>query len=319
MEMTFEYWAKRWLSVSAYEVKETTHNEYVGGIRQLIIKFGDISIHELTPKFIQDYLNELFLNGKSKSTINKKKYLIQQIYRYINLQGVSVPSPCALVKAPRMATQNTRRSLTEDEIKKIILNRYVKPFGFYAFCLLFLGLRRSEMMALCWEDIDFERELLHINKVVVYLNSKPTLNYVLKNGWREREIPIPDLLLFELKQCVISEGSSIQKKGFIFSDHPGKLMNENSINRRWAIYRDAAELPNITQHMVRHTYATLLHDANIDVKAAAALMGHRDERTTLIVYTHINKEKEAKKAVQQLNGYISEAFGNSSTTGNTSL
>ncbi len=318
METNFRQWAEHWLEVSTYEVKETTHYQYVGGIRLLNERFGSKSVFDITPKMVQEYLNELFLHGKSKSTINKRKYLIQQVYRYINLQGISVASPCALVKAPRMASQESRRALTEEEIKQIISNRYIEPFGFYALCLLFLGLRRSEMMALRWEDINFEQELIHINKVVVYLNSKPQLNYVLKNGWREREIPIPDLLLFELKQRVIMEGSSVQKKGFVFSDHPKVLMNENTINRRWATYRDAAGMPDVTQHMVRHTYATLLHDANIDVKAAAALMGHRDERTTLIVYTHINKEREAKRAVKQLNGYISKAFGNSEK-GNSSL
>ena len=303
METSFKQWAERWLEISAYEVKETTHYEYVGGIRQLNQRFGNKSVFEITPKAVQEYLNELFLNGKSKSTINKRKYLIQQVYRYTNLQGLSVASPCALVKAPRMATQGSRRALTEDEIKLLISNRHVEPFGFYALCLLFLGLRRSEMMALCWEDIDFEQETIHINKVVVYLNSKPQLNYVLKNGWREREVPIPDLLLIELKRRANNQ------HGFIFSDRPKLLLNENAINRRWAAYREVAGLQNVTQHMVRHTYATLLYDARIDVKAAAALMGHRDERTTLIVYTHINKEREAKKAVKQLNGYISEAFG----------
>lgn len=305
MESNFKQWAERWLEVSAYEVKETTHYEYAGGIRQLTERFGNKNVFEITPKMVQEYLNELYLHGKSKSTINKRKYLIQQIYRYINLQGVAVTSPCILVKAPRMAGQESRRPLSEDEIRQIISNRHIEPFGFYAFCLLFLGLRRSEMMALRWQDIDFQQEIIHINKVVVYLNSKPQLNYVLKNGWREREIPIPDLLLDELKRLAPN------KTGFIFADQPKKLLNENTINRRWAAYRDAAGLGNVTQHMVRHTYATLLYDAKIDAKAAAALMGHRDERTTLLVYTHINKEREAKKAVKQLNGYISEAFGSS--------
>ena len=312
METKFKHWAERWLNVSAYEVKATTHYEYTGGVRQLVARFGNECVLKITPKMVQDYLNELFLQGKSKSTINKRKYLIQQIYRYINLQGIAATSPCTLVKAPRMASQQNRRSLTEDEIRRIISNRNIEPFGFYAFCLLFLGLRRSEMMALRWEDIDYERETIHINKVVVYLNSKPQLNHVLKNGWREREIPIPDLLLIELRQRAGNQ------RGFIFADHPKILLNENAINRRWATYREAAGLPNVTQHMVRHTYATLLYDARIDAKAAAALMGHRDERTTLIVYTHINKEREAKKAVKQLNGYISEAFGKGSKS-NTSL
>lgn len=318
METTFKYWSERWLEVSAYEVKGTTHKQYIGGVRQLNKTFGDNSIYEITPKMVQDYLNELFLKGKSKSTINKRKYLVQQIYRYVNLQGIIVANPCLLVKAPRMASQESRRSLTEDEIRQIIKQRHANPFGFYAFCLLFLGLRRSEMMALRWEDIDFAQEVIRINKVVIYLNSKPELNYVLKNGWREREIPIPDLLLHELKRCVVLEGSSVFRKGFIFSDQPETLMNENAINRRWAAYRNKAGLDNVTQHMVRHTYATLLYDADIDIKAAAALMGHRDERTTLIVYTHINKEREAKKAVKKLNGYISEVFGNSENC-NTSL
>lgn len=159
------------------------------------------------------------------------------------------------------------------------------------------------MMALCWEDIDFENETIHINKVVTYLNSKPKLNFVLKNGWRDRFVPIPKVLLAELKTRLPND------KGYMFAGIKGGLMNENVINRSWTAYRDRVGLKEVTQHMVRHTYATMLYDADIDIKAAAALLGHSDERTTLMIYTHINKEREAQKAMVRLNQYINDTYG----------
>lgn len=303
LEMLFEELSTRWLEVSAYEVKETTHHEYVRGIRQLNEHFGKLKPYELTPKLLQDYLNELYLKGKSKGTINKQKYLVQQVYRYINLSGLTVSNPCAFVRAPRLAQKASRRSLSEKEIKIILQNRDLNWASFYTFCLLFLGLRRSEMMALCWEDIDFENETIHINKVVTYLNSKPKLNFVLKNGWRDRFVPIPKVLLAELKTRLPND------KGYMFAGIKGGLMNENVINRSWTAYRDRVGLKEVTQHMVRHTYATMLYDADIDIKAAAALLGHSDERTTLMIYTHINKEREAQKAMVRLNQYINDTYG----------
>ena len=64
-------------------------------------------------------------------------------------------------------------------------------------------------------------------------------------------------------------------------------------------------IEHITAHMLRHTYATMLFDANVDVKSAQKFLGHADVEVTLSIYTHLTKYKE-DKAIAALNGHLDE-------------
>ena len=92
-----------------------------------------------------------------------------------------------------------------------------------------------------------------------------------------------------------------------------------TFKRAWASYlhylnieaggRDASRsrpvqaIDNITPHMFRHTYATLLYDSGVDIKSAQKFMGHADAAITFDIYTHLSKEQE-KKAVQAFNAHM---------------
>ena len=62
-------------------------------------------------------------------------------------------------------------------------------------------------------------------------------------------------------------------------------------------------IEKITPHMLRHTYATMLFDANVDVKSAQKFLGHADIEVTLSIYTHLTKFKE-DKAINALNAHL---------------
>lgn len=297
MQTSFKYWAERFIEAEKNEVKPNTLKEYVKVKNHLVQEFDGLDLNDITPKRVQELLDNLHLNGKAKSTINKRKYLIQQIFRYANVQGVEVLNPCSFVKAPRMATKSTRRSLTKAEIENVLLYRNYESCGLYAFCLLYTGMRRSELLAVQWEDVDFENNRIHVCKVINFLNNRASIEYSLKNGNKERYIPMPRVLADTLKK---HKG---KKKGFVFVNNKELLFNETEHNRAWNKYREETKM-EVTQHMFRHTYATMLFDAKVDIKTASYLLGHNDERTTLSIYTHLEKERATAGAIQKLDDYI---------------
>jgi len=71
--------------------------------------------------------------------------------------------------------------------------------------------------------------------------------------------------------------------------------------------RKVVVLDHITAHMLRHTYASLLYDAGVDIKSAQRYLGHSDIETTLEIYTHLTKHKE-DEAVQSINKHFEERF-----------
>lgn len=297
MNMTFEYWTEEWFKSAKNEVRSNTLQEYYKVKEQLTEAFNDLAITDITPKRVQDLLDDMYAQGRAKSTINKRKYMIQQIIRFANVQGVELSNPCSFVKAPRLSTVTKRRALTQDEIANVMLHRNYEHCGFVAFCLLYTGTRRSELLALQWEDINFTDKNIHICKTVNFINNQPKLEHTLKNGNKERFVPMPRVLLSEMKKRMPAKG------GFIFTNQRGRLPNETEHTRAWNRYKEETKL-DVTQHMFRHTYATMLFDAKIDVKTAAYILGHNDIRTTLSIYTHLEKERAAKDAGQLLDRYI---------------
>ena len=100
----------------------------------------------------------------------------------------------------------------------------------------------------------------------------------------------------------------------------GKMMTETAFRRAWQAYEnylrknvgillDKKDIDHITPHMLRHTYATLLYDAGVDVKNAQRYLGHSDVLTTLRIYTHLSKEKE-KVGDKKFDDYLAERMGN---------
>lgn len=297
MELSFEYWAREWLKAENCEVKPSTLHEYKKVTNQLIAEFADCDMTDITPKRVQMLLDKMYYCGKSKSTIAKRKYNIQQIFRFANLNGFELTNPCSFVRTPRKAASKQRRVLTKDEIMRVIVQRDKSKYGFYAFFLLFTGLRRSEMLALQWEDIDYNNNVIHVTKVANYINNRVIIDDLLKNGDREKIIPIPDILRRELDR------NHRGKRGYIFGVSPDIPINSNSHSWKWELFKRETGL-EVTQHMFRHTYCTMLFDAGVDVKTAAYLMGHRDVHTTLSIYTHLEHERASVKAISKLNEYI---------------
>lgn len=113
-------------------------------------------------------------------------------------------------------------------------------------------------------------------------HSKPYVEYQLKNGSKERYIPLPT----QLKKIL---NKSKQPNGWLFSDECNLLLTESEVYKQWRNFLKATSL-KITQQMTRHTYATMLYYADIDIKTAQHFLGHKNITTTLDIYTHLNNE-----------------------------
>ncbi|MCQ2386499.1 MAG: site-specific integrase, partial [Clostridia bacterium] len=178
-----------------------------------------------------------------------------------------------------------------DEAIAAVKNGLDAPFGMFAYILLFTGLRRGELLALRYEDIDRENKTITVNKSVTYLGNTASLKLPkTKNGIRT--VDLLDNLL-----SVLPDGS-----GYIFSMPDGKPLTKTAYRKRWAKYCNAIGY-EITAHQLRHGYATLLYEAGIADKDAQELLGHSNITTTRNVYTHI-RQSHREERTQKLNDYI---------------
>ena len=130
-----------------------------------------------------------------------------------------------------------------------------------------------------------------------------------------RVIPIPEILYDVLT-------SVRKKKGLVCPDTRGNLMSGNAQKNAWNAFMNHLNvcaggskgagprkpvwvIDKITAHMLRHTYATMLFDAGVDVKSVQRFLGHTDIEVTLSIYTHLTKFKE-EQAIQMIDQHLKE-------------
>lgn len=174
-------------------------------------------------------------------------------------------------------------------------------------------------MALEWEDIDFQNKVIKVTKACQSLKNVCTIKEP-KSKAGIRDVPIPNILLMALIKCR-------KQRGFVCTNAGGTMLTDSSFMRSWEAFcnylnvcaggRNGAGpylphiqvLDRITAHMLRHTYATMLFDADVDVKSAQKFLGHADIEVTLKIYTHLTKFKE-EKAIAALNAHLDSMTGN---------
>lgn len=195
--------------------------------------------------------------------------------------------------------------------KKIPLQ--IKVFFYMA---LFGGFRRSEILALTWKDVDFQKNTVDIFKALTLKNHEMIVKTTkTKTSARTVSLPAPVMhllhqLLIEQKQYALSLGSqwvghrgSSYKDNYIFIQWNGQVMYLDTpyqwfrkildnYNRQQT--DDNAKLPQITMHGLRHTSATLLISQNVDIRTVSGRLGHAQTSTTMNIYAHsLRKSDEA--------------------------
>lgn len=251
----------------------------------------------------------------STSSMKKIKQTAVRIMDVAIESDLIIKNPFSKVVVPLIESEE-RRALTEEEIELITRNWNGHRFGHAAMIMLYAGLRRGELLALQWSDIDFTNRVIHISKAWSVLTNVPEIKTPkTKAGFRD--VPIPSILYDAL-------WSIKKKKGYVCPDTKGKIMTGTAYDRTWDSFmkylnecagghkgagkrKPVWKIDHITAHMLRHTYATMLFDAGVDVKSAQRFLGHADIEVTLSIYTHLTKFKE-DQAVVALDEHIKNRY-----------
>ena len=186
-----------------------------------------------------------------------------------------------------------QRELPPTNVIKAISEHHA-DFELLPFFMLYTGCRKSEALAVKYENIDFDKKTIKITHHVIHDGNKPVYEPVLKTDSAER-----DIILLDRLASVIPKN----KKGFLFSmANDGKApLTKCAYEKRWTKYCKTYNI-DITAHQLRHGYATMLFEAGVDVKDAQELMGHSDINLTRQIYTHIRSERKQETA-NKLNNF----------------
>lgn len=163
------------------------------------------------------------------------------------------------------------------------------------------GLRRSEVLALRWDDLDTERQTLRIDESLVATNGGAAWGNA-KNGRSRRTIPIDadTMRVFARRRAEqaaerLVAGETWEDNDLIIATRTGRLVLPRSYDRALATIVDKAGLPRLTSHGLRHTAATHMVQSSSDLgelRAIADLLGHSPEML-MNTYAHVLPNSQA--------------------------
>lgn len=145
------------------------------------------------------------------------------------------------------------------------------------------GLRRSELMALRWEDVDLDARVLSVTGSVVRVKGEGLLRQDRTKGGDQRSIPLPQFAVDALHRRKGSRQGP-NTAGVIFPSSTGTLRDPDNFGKQWREVRDDLGLPDVSSHSFRKTVATLIDDSGLSARVGADQLGHARPSMTQDVY-----------------------------------
>ena len=329
---TFGYWAEKWLKLKRSEVSAGRYTTYEARMENLRPLF-DLEISKLRvgdfQEIISDCASEPCERTKkpySHATLLEIKSTASQIMKFAIDNRIIDYNPVTSVKVPKETRKTEmRRALTDEEQQWIINTPHRAQTA--AMVMMYAGLRRGELLALTWSDIDLKAKTISVNKSAEIINNQT----IIKNGGKTkaaiRIVYIPQILVDYLS------GVPGVHFGYVVCKEDGQPMTDSAWKRLWDSYLDDLNLkygdwsnciqthgkrpnkygprkkpmiiPRFTAHWLRHTFITLMYMSGVDILTAKEQAGHADIETTMSIYTHLDNQYK-KKNIEKMNDYIND-------------
>ena len=309
---SFEAAADAWDVWHTDQVSYNGAEAYRAALKRTKEHFSGRMVQDIGPDEIDAYIRYLAGRGYARRTVQLHLDMLNMIYDYAIVNRWAESNPCNAVKLPSGLPKGRRDIPTDEELEKVG-EGLEYDFGLFPFMLLYTGLRRGELLALRWEDIDREKKLIRVERAVYFAGNTPQIKEP-KTEAGKRSV----LLLDALRDALPEPGT-----GYIFGGE--KPLTKIQVRKRWLNWCRAAGLAtgtttqkdgkngrvyesttweaDITPHQLRHAFATILFDAGIDVKDAQEILGHASIQVTRDIYTHIRQQRREDTA-DRLNAFL---------------
>ncbi|MBQ8141079.1 MAG: site-specific integrase [Clostridia bacterium] len=268
-----------WWEEAEPQLAMQSRRGYLQAKKRADSEFENIHIKDIQPKDITAYLKRLSQLYSSQKTIEKYKLVLNLIFKYAAETGEIQYNPCSVAKMPKGLNKAKRVSASEQDEKIIKSCSEQWLFPFFA---LYTGMRKGEILALQWKDIDFENNVVEVYKSVYHEGDKPNIKGT-KTEAGTRFVP----LLAPLKERLL-QIEPRKAENFIFSDNGKTPLTNRRYITLFNKYKEATGI-SCTAHQLRHSFATIAFENDISPKVVQEILGHKQLSTTMDIYTDFRK------------------------------
>ena len=303
-DMAFGDWLQFWYENHCKpKIRPTTQATYESRIRLHIVpEIGHIPLNKLTQNDLQQFYRRVKKNGRKSHTELYGEGLSDRMVRMCHAtcrsalekavqDGLIRVNPAIGCKLPPKKAREMQ-VLTRDELQRFLIQAQAE--GYYELFLLELatGLRRGELMALQWDDMDFKTGVLNVNKQVYDVKGELLVSEP-KTKASIRKIVLPAAVVEVLREYKETVHSRWMFPSPVKEDMP---LGPGVVRKRLQMILEHAGCKHVRFHDLRHTFATLALGNGMDVKTLSAMLGHVSAATTLDIYTHITDDMQRTAA-----------------------
>ena len=274
--------------------------------KRIMPAFQAFRLEQVKPLHILSFLENISEDGirgdgkegsLSGSSIEYHHRILKNIFKRAVEWKLIKESPVDSVKKPKRE-QNEVNVYDDDQVYLVLEALEKEPLHWQLIIKLAIttGLRRSEILGLDVNNINFDDGILSIKQALTYTKEHGYNIGETKTKSSKRNIALPEALLKDfkkLKQIKNHErlaASELWKNGehfLLFSDWQGKPFNPSSLTTWWKRFVEKHKLPKVTLHGLRHTSATFLINQGVHSKVISERLGHSDIRVTMNTYGHV--------------------------------
>ena len=314
-EYTVATWLRSWYDIYAKpNIRVATADRYHLMVEQYTIpRIGNIKLTKLTAHDLQKLYKELMENGRidrksghgnpglSSTTVRSLHLMLHSAFERAVKERLIPRNPTEDCIAPKI--QKFEMQILQPEHIKEYLNaanaRGLLPMFYLE---LVSGLRKGELTALLWSDLDIQNRTISVSKQASWDTEHQLILSRPKTGNSIREVSIPQDAVELLKQ----EHAKHPDNPWMFpSGRTGEMYHPDSVvTLHKRILKDAG-LEHIRFHDLRHTFATLALQNGVDVKTVSSMLGHYDAGFTLRTYTHVTRQMQ-QKAAEKMGSFMAQ-------------
>jgi integrase len=269
---------------------------------QIIPHLGAKTLQKLTGLDIEGWHNSLHQSGLAAGTISNAQRVLHQALHDAEVDGLVTKNVCRLHRAPRATDRETVIVQDVPEfITKIQGTRLYVP----ALLALVTGMRLGEVLALRFSHIDLNnKKVIHVREALEDTKAHGVRIKAPKTRAGRRDISLPDIAVAALNDHRRQMLETRMKLGLgklpddalLFATLDGHLPHPRRVSTDWGNIAASIGMPEITFHALRHTHASQLIAAGVDIVTISKRLGHAKPDITLRTYAHLFTNDDSKAA-----------------------
>ena len=306
----FSELADEWFEQYKNTVRESTYvAQKLAYKKHIFPLFGNLKISRISIPYCQKQVNHWYSYYKKYSNLIG---LTSSVFKYaLSLRLIQSNPMDAVIRPKRKKRIDEERYSApyyeKEELLEFleIAKNYPDPIYPIFRILAFTGLRKGELLALRWKDIDFEKRTLSVKQTLATCDKWEIKFQVPKTEKSLRTISIDSETLQVIKRWQLRQKEYFLKMGIkptkngeqlLFVSEENKPLYLDYVNHNLKIIINENNLKRITPHGFRHTHCSLLFESGASLKEVQVRLGHTDIKTTMDIYTHVTKKQTEETA-----------------------